>query len=161
MITRQLREPLSGTVEVGPAIADVGHKGFCTHDEGRRDRCSHERPGELLVTLVDESVSPLHAMPEQFAPRGTISLPRPHLWEDMIHNGLDSQVARLLAVHVPSYTICDHKQAKGLPRGSNRAQGGEHTIFVGFAPPLFARVEPDSCRELDGKIGGEKRRMLA
>ena len=53
-----------------------------------------------------------------------------------------------------SYTIRDHKQAKGLLCSNNGALGGEYKIFVGFAPPLFARVEPDSGRELDGGITG-------
>src|SRR5438067_1419096 len=154
MIACQLREPQSGTVEVGPAIADVGHKGFRSHDQGRRDRCSHRGPGELLAALVDESVGPLHTMPEQFVPRGTIRLPLTHPWEDIVHDRLDSQAARLLAVYMTSYTIRDHKQAKGLLRRSNGALGGEHTIFVGFASPLFAGVESDSCGELDGEIGG-------
>src|SRR5579863_8717579 len=116
MIAGQLCELLSGTVEVGPAIADVGHKDFRTNDQGCRGRCSHGRPGELLVALIDNNVSPLHAMPEQFAPRGTFYLPLPHFLKDIVHYSLDSQAARLLTVHMPSYTIRDHKQTKGLPR---------------------------------------------
>src|SRR6266567_6602262 len=100
MIACQLREPLSGTIEVGPTIANVGHKGFWTDCQGCRDRCSHRGPGELLIALVDDNVGPLHAMPEQFAPRGNIHLPRSHPWEDRVHNGLDSQAARLLTVHM-------------------------------------------------------------
>ena len=62
---------------------------------------------------------------------------------------------------MPSHTIRDHKQTKGFPRGSNGALGSEYKIFVGLASPLFAGVEPDSCGELDGEIGGENRWMLA
>src|SRR5216684_5777719 len=141
MIACQLREPLSRTIEVGSAIANVGHKDFRTHYQGCRDGRSHRRPGELLVALVDDNVGPLHALPEQFVPRVIIHLPFPHLWEDKVHNGLASQVACLLAVHMASYTICDYKQAKGLLCSSNGALGSEHKIFVGFAAPLFARVE--------------------
>src|SRR2546428_12646767 len=116
MIACHLREPQSGTVEVSPAISHVGHEDFWAHDQGGRDRCSHRGPGELLVALVDGNVGTLHAVPEQFFPRGAIHLPRPHLGEDRVHNRLDSQAARLLTVHMTSYTICDYKQAKGLLR---------------------------------------------
>src|SRR5437764_6280371 len=129
MIACQLREPPSRVIEVGPAIAGVYHKGFRTHDQGHCDRCSHRGPGELLVALVDGNVGPLHVVPEQFVPRGAFHLPRPHLWQDRVHNSLDSQAARLLTVHMTSYTIRDHKQTKGLPRSSNGALRSEHTIF--------------------------------
>src|SRR2546421_1081192 len=106
----QLREPLSGTIEVGPTVSDVGHEDFRAHNQGRRDRCSHRGTSELLVTLEDNNVGSLHTMLEQFAPRGVIRLPLTHPWEDIVHNGLDSQAARLLTVHMPSHTIRDHKQ---------------------------------------------------
>jgi len=56
--------------------------------------------------------------------------------------------------------ICHYKQPEGFLRSSNGPLGSKHKIFVGFAPSPFARVKPDSCRELDREVGGEKRWIL-
>src|SRR5215467_2488978 len=152
MIACQLYEPLSRTIEVGSAIANVGYKDFWTHNQSCCDCRCHRGPGELLVAQVDNIVGPLHTMPEQFIPRGT-SLCLSHLWEDRVHNGLDGQAACLLTISLASKTICHYKQTEGFLCSSNGPLGSKNKILVGFAPFPFASIKPYSCRELDGEIG--------
>src|SRR5205085_9987928 len=102
------------SIQVGAAIANVGHKGRQVYDYCSGDGCPHIS-ALLLVPLMDDLIGSLYSIDQELLEICLLQLTAlGQLREHLIDHRLNGLATRLLSIPMSAHAICDDKHTKRL-----------------------------------------------